>query len=164
MSKKKKQGNPLLQSPWVGLEPDLTVDFGGIYLMTDLTSGCFYVGRKQFWKKRYGIKGCKTALAAPGSPKWKAHCWVQTDWKNYGGSSNSWTAYVFENPDHEYERRFIAMCPTKGALNLAEAYAITSFRGLTDPRCFNKALPSIKFRVRPDIWGQVRYDEVYFQP
>ena len=146
---------------WTGAQVDPNKHFGFVYRLMDLNTGFFYIGKKNIWLKKSHVKGCKSAVAAPQSPKWKSCCWKESDWRTYNGSSKYWTQHLRDNHDHDYERRVIVCCQTKGVLHFAELVAIILSGSMTNPNGFNHACPNIKFRVDPTLWSQIHIDEQF---
>ena len=146
------------QGHWSGVKVDPEEHFGFIYMMTDLTTGEFYVGKKNVWIKKPRQKGCKTAIASPVSPKWKPCCWKESDWRTYKGSSKYWSKHMKNNPDHKYDYRVLACCGSKGVLHFAELVAIIFSKSLVSEKGFNYAAPSIKYRVNPELWANIQTD------
>ena len=64
---------------WMNTPRNIEVHYGFVYLITNLSNGKMYVGKKAFWKtkKLPPLKGKKN----------KRHSKVESDWKTYYGSS-----------------------------------------------------------------------------
>jgi len=109
-----------MRGHWVGRIPDPKKYFGFIYIITDKTSGRAYVGRKQYWSAKAGVKGCKSRVVDRASKRWKVSCWKPSDWKTYKGSSRALLDWMRDHPDHEYEYKIIKQCRAKGILTYSE--------------------------------------------
>jgi len=108
---------------WIGCNPNPHDFFGFIYLITDMTSGKKYIGKRQYWASRPRVKGCKSKVTDKQSDKWKSCCWKEADWRLYSGSSKSLTKWMEEHPTHEYEFRILRQCRSRGSLHYAEIEA-----------------------------------------
>jgi len=142
---------------WIGCTPNPHDYFGFIYLITDLTSGRMYLGKRQYWSSRQRIKGCKSKVTDRQSPKWKPCCWSESDWRFYKGSSKSFAKWQEEHPNHEYEYRIIRECRCRGTLHYAEVEAQVKCGALTardsdgEKIFFNRQIAACKF-VPPIIY------------
>lgn len=136
---------------WIGCTPDPARYFGFIYVITDLTTGKRYVGKKQYWMSRRA-KGCKSKVTDKQSPRWKPTCWLPSDWQYYKGSSKNLHAYMEEHPKHKYEYRIVRQCRARGTLHYAEIEAIIRTGALWvrdvsgEPVFFNRQVPACRFR------------------
>ena len=138
------------KSHWVGLaEPEKY--FGFIYLITDLTSGLKYVGKKQYWMGTSKIRGCKGKSYDKGSPKWNEKCWKESGWRTYKGSSKILTEYMKLNKDHKYSYEILKQCRSRASLNYHELKELWSRDVLTKElegqyEYFNVSIGAIKYR------------------
>ncbi len=146
------------QGHWTGVTVDPSKHFGFVYRLLDTATGEFYMGKKNIWLKKRGVKGCKTAVAAPSAPKWKPCCWKESDWRNYNGSSKYWDKHCKESPGNEILHQVLACCQTKGILHFAELVAIVLSGSMTNPLGYNRAVPNIKFRPNPQLWTEMESD------
>ena len=105
--------------PWTYLgktfeSEDILDNYGFIYRITNTTNGHDYIGRKYFTtiKKRPPLKGKKN----------KRRETVETDWKEYWGSS----ARLVEDMDRlgkdKFTREIIHLCKSRSETNYMEAY------------------------------------------
>ncbi len=140
------------QGHWGGETADPYNNFGFIYLISDLTSGRFYVGKKQFWSvaKR---KGCKSRVTDRQSDKWKCRCWQEMPkWREYKGSSPSLKKWMKENPTNNYKYEILYQCRSKGVLHYKELKELWSRDVLSvkmedgEYLYFNRSIGAIKFR------------------
>ena len=93
---------------------DIQDNYGFIYRITNTTNGYDYVGRKYFTtvKKRPPLKGKKN----------KRRETIETDWKEYWGSSPRLLADIEQLGKDKFTREIIHLCKTRGETNYMEAY------------------------------------------
>ena len=93
---------------------DIQDNYGFIYRITNTTNGHDYVGRKYFTtvKKRPPLKGKKN----------KRRETVETDWKEYWGSSPRLQADIDRLGKDKFTREIIHLCKSRGETNYMEAY------------------------------------------
>ncbi len=99
------QGNPIQTLP-----EDCE---GFVYLITNTTSGKMYVGKKlaKFKKTRPPLKGRIN----------KRRSKVESDWKEYWGSSDHLNADVTELGEDKFTREILYICKTRGVMSYLEA-------------------------------------------
>ena len=93
---------------------DVQDNYGFIYRITNNQNGHDYVGRKYFTtiKKRPPLKGKKN----------KRRETVETDWKEYWGSSPRLQADIDALGKDKFTREIIHLCKSRGETNYMEAY------------------------------------------
>jgi hypothetical protein len=93
---------------------DINEYYGFIYRITNTVNGHDYVGRKYFKtiKKRPPLKGKKN----------KRRETVETDWKEYWGSSPRLQADINLLGKDKFTREIIHLCESRGETNYLEAY------------------------------------------
>jgi len=93
---------------------DIQDYYGFIYRITNTVNGFDYVGRKYFKtiKKRPPLKGKKN----------KRRETVETDWKEYWGSSPRLQADIDTLGKDKFTREIIHLCKSRGETNYMEAY------------------------------------------
>ena len=93
---------------------DINTYYGFIYRITNTVNGHDYVGRKYFKtiKKRLPLKGKKN----------KRRETVETDWKEYWGSSPRLQADIDLLGKDKFTREIIHLCESRGETNYMEAY------------------------------------------
>ena len=106
-------------NPWTYLgkafeSEDINEYYGFIYRITNTVNGHDYVGRKYFTtiKKRPPLKGKKN----------KRRETVETDWKEYWGSSPRLQADIDALGREKFTREIIHLCKSRGETNYMEAY------------------------------------------
>ena len=105
--------------PWTYLgvpfeSEDILDNYGFIYRITNTTNGHDYIGRKYFTtiKKRPPLKGKKN----------KRRETVETDWKEYWGSSARLVEDMARLGKDKFTREIIHLCKSRGETNYMEAY------------------------------------------
>ena len=105
--------------PWTYLgktfdSEDILDNYGFIYRITNTTNGYDYLGRKYFItiKKRPPLKGKKN----------KRRETVETDWKEYWGSSPRLQADIDTLGREKFTREIVHLCKSRGETNYMEAY------------------------------------------
>ena len=93
---------------------DILDNYGFIYRITNTTNGHDYIGRKYFTtiKKRPPLKGKKN----------KRRETVETDWKDYWGSSARLVEDMTKLGKDKFTREIIHLCKSRGETNYMEAY------------------------------------------
>ena len=86
---------------------------GFVYLITDVSNGKKYVGKKNFWSTRRlpPLKG-KTR---------KRTVKKESDWKDYFGSSEQVKLLVESHGRDNFKREILHLCNTKGEMSYLEA-------------------------------------------
>ena len=105
--------------PWTYLgktfeSEDILDYYGFIYRITNTTNGHDYIGRKYFTtiKKRPPLKGKKN----------KRRETVETDWKDYWGSTARLVEDMARLGKDKFTREIIHLCKSRGETNYMEAY------------------------------------------
>ena len=106
-------------NPWTYLgkafeSEDINEYYGFIYRITNTINGHDYIGRKYFTtiKKRPPLKGKKN----------KRRETVETDWKDYWGSSARLVEDMARLGKDKFTREIIHLCKSRGETNYMEAY------------------------------------------
>jgi hypothetical protein len=86
---------------------------GFVYLITNLTTGQMYIGKKlaQFKKTRPPLKGKKL----------KRRTTVESDWRDYWGSSERLQADVQALGPENFTREILYLCKSKAEMSYLEA-------------------------------------------
>jgi len=106
--------NPWTYNGKIFESEDINSYYGFIYRITNTVNGFDYVGRKYFKtiKKRPPLKGKKN----------KRRETVETDWKEYWGSSPRLQADIDKLGKDKFTREIIHLCTSRGETNYLEAY------------------------------------------
>jgi hypothetical protein len=91
--------------------PDVYYAF--VYLITNLDSGKKYVGKKVFWSKK--------TLPITKTRKRRKRTLIESDWKNYYGSSNHLLKDIELLGKEKFKREILHLCKTKGEASYLEA-------------------------------------------
>jgi|TARA_R110000851_G_scaffold106897_1_gene226599 hypothetical protein len=102
---------------------------GFVYLITNTTNDRKYIGKKlaEFKKTRPPLKGRKN----------KRRSTVESDWKDYYGSSDSLNADVAALGKNKFTREIIHYCPSRGVLSYLEAFEQFNRRVLESDDYYN---------------------------
>ena len=86
---------------------------GFVYLITELDTGKKYIGKKlaQFKRTKPPLKGRKN----------KRRSTVESDWRDYYGSSDELSADVAELGPQSFKREILFYCTSKSELSYVEA-------------------------------------------
>lgn len=87
---------------------------GFVYLITELSTGKMYIGKKFFWKPKTLPKNSKR--------KRKIKTRVESDWRDYYGSSKEVKLLVEQNGKDNYKREILKLCERKGDCSYWELY------------------------------------------
>jgi len=86
---------------------------GFVYLITELSTGKKYIGKKFFWSKR--------RLPPLKGKSRKRTVVKESDWKDYYGSSEHLKTLVEKKGGDVYYREILHLCETKGECSYLEA-------------------------------------------
>tara|TARA_R110001632_G_C11177511_1_gene400416 strand:+ start:295 stop:705 length:411 start_codon:yes stop_codon:yes gene_type:complete len=102
---------------------------GFVYVIHNVFTKRYYIGQKRFWsvKKLPPLKGKVN----------KRHKTVETNWKDYWGSSEALHSALESEGKNRYTRIILRLCATKGDLNYYEAKEQFDRAVLLDPLSFN---------------------------
>lgn len=87
--------------------------YGFVYLITNIKNGRKYIGKKFFWRKKI--------LPVTKTRKRRKHTQVESDWKDYYGSSEELSADVKKYGKDNFRREILHLCKTKGECGYLEA-------------------------------------------
>lgn len=102
---------------------------GFVYLLTDLTNGKKYIGKKKFWSK-------VTKAPLKGKTR-KRRSVKESDWKNYYGSSAETQALVEEFGGERFSREILHLCETAGVMGYLELKEQMDRQVLLDDSYYN---------------------------
>ena len=110
-------------------ESDIADNIGYVYMITNLSDGRRYIGKKLFYfSKTRQVKGKKKKYKAP------------SDWPAYWSSSPELQADVERLGASNFRREILYLCKTKGTLSYIEAREQFSCRVLEQPDKFYNAI------------------------
>ena len=100
--------------------PDETT-IGFVYIITNVTTGKKYIGKKNFYQ---AVTRQKTVLVKQTGlkKKKKIRSQKESDWKTYFGSSVALQDDVKNLGEENFHRNILRLCYTKGELSYFEAY------------------------------------------
>ena len=85
---------------------------GFVYMVTDLSNGMKYIGKKNFYSR--------TKLRPLKGQKRKRTKITESDWHTYHGSSDEVKQLVEEHGAERFEREILHLCNTKGEMSYLE--------------------------------------------
>jgi hypothetical protein len=86
---------------------------GFVYVITEISTGKKYVGKKNFWRPK--------TLPITKKRKRRVRTRVESDWQNYYGSSKHLTEAIENTFADNYKREILHLCKTKGDMSYYEA-------------------------------------------
>jgi len=86
---------------------------GFVYQIIELDTGKKYIGKKNFWKPK--------VLPITKSRKRRVRTRVDSDWRDYYGSSEQVKLLIEEKGSGNYRREILRLCKTKGEMSYYEA-------------------------------------------
>ena len=86
---------------------------GFVYQITELDTGKKYIGKKFFWKPKI--------LPVTKTRKRRVRTRVESDWRNYFGSSKEVQSLIESKGKDNYKREILKFCKTKGECSYWEA-------------------------------------------
>lgn len=86
---------------------------GFVYIITDLTNNKKYIGKKGFWSR-------KTLPPLKGKTR-KRRSIVESNWRDYFGSSDLVKQLLAENGEQGFRREILYLCKSKGEMGYLEA-------------------------------------------
>lgn len=102
---------PWLYNGKIFTEDDTETYVGFVYLITNLTNGKMYVGKKNFRKSRKLVRKTKR-------PK---RVYSSSDWESYHGSNEYLSTDVSTIGPENFKREIIRLCRSKGEMSYYEA-------------------------------------------
>ena len=86
---------------------------GFVYLITEIETDKKYIGKKFFWKPK--------TLPKTKTRKRRVKTRVESNWRDYYGSSKEVQQLVEQNGKDKYKREIMKLCETKGECSYYEA-------------------------------------------
>ena len=86
---------------------------GFVYQLTEIHSNKKHIGKKNFWKPK--------TLPINKTRKRRVRTRVESDWKDYYGSSNEVRKIVEEHGTQTFKREILKLCKNKGEMSYYEA-------------------------------------------
>ncbi len=86
---------------------------GFVYQLTEIDTNKKYIGKKNFWKPK--------VLPINKTRKRRVRTRVESDWKDYYGSSNEVRQLVEQHGKERFKREILKLCKTKGEMSYYEA-------------------------------------------
>ena len=99
--------------PFEPTEEELSQWQGFVYMITERSSRKKYIGKKFFWRPK--------VLPVTKTRKRRVHTRVESDWRDYFGSSVEVQRLVESKGYENYKREIIKLCRTKGECSYYEA-------------------------------------------
>ena len=107
-------------------EEDVADNLGFVYLITHISTGRKYIGKKFFTKaKTKQVKGKKKKIR------------VASDWETYWSSSEELKAEVKLNGEDQYTREILHLCKTRSACSYWETWEIFNRHALLSENYYN---------------------------
>jgi len=114
---------------WLHAPNDITPWEGFVYCITDTITGKYYIGKKSFWKRR--------TLKPLKGKKRKRHTVIESDWKDYWGSSKDLLKDINKYGKKRFERVMISCFETKFEVSYWEAKLQFDRDVLFDKKSYN---------------------------
>tara|TARA_R110000822_G_scaffold132788_3_gene270051 strand:+ start:2526 stop:2927 length:402 start_codon:yes stop_codon:yes gene_type:complete len=86
---------------------------GFVYLLTEVSTGKMYIGKKFFWKPK--------TLPVNKTRKKRIKTRVESDWRKYYGSSKEVQEIVESHGSEAFSREILKLCKSKGECSYYEA-------------------------------------------
>lgn len=106
--------------PWIYKEKPFeeipTGYYGFVYVIEHIETGQKYIGKKLFWNK------AKKRITLKNGKKKNKSIRIESDWKSYFGSSESFLEIVKKYGKHSFKRTILHLCKSKGECSYLEAY------------------------------------------
>ena len=100
--------------------------YGFIYLIENMANGKKYIGRKFLTNAGYKtVKGKRKKIR------------VESDWRDYYGSSNSLKEDIDLNGKDSFRRTILRLCKSRGECNYFETKYIFDNDAILDPNFYN---------------------------
>lgn len=110
--------------------PDDLISF--VYIIENIDTGQKYIGKKGF------LSATRKTVTLKNGKKKKKRVFVESDWRNYYGSSADFTAEVEKNGKDRYRREILHLCNSKSLASYLEAHEQFQRRVLFDDSYSNR--------------------------
>lgn len=125
--------------------------FGFIYKITRISTGAFYIGKKQLFSERnikLGKKELKEQLELkrPGRKPTKKLVKKESDWMNYWGSNESLTLDIATYGKEDFKREILIFTQNKKQNTYYEIKFQFLHDVLESQNCYNSNINSVFFR------------------
>lgn len=108
---------------------DIGSNYAFVYIITNTINDRKYIGKKWFWSlRKKKIKSKKRAKRVK----------LESDWKDYYGSSAELTADILKYGKDKFKREILILCKTKGDTSYHEARLQFEFKVLESDEYYNK--------------------------
>ena len=116
-------------SDWYNLKDNYKDYYGFIYIITNLKTGQYYIGKKFFWKQiiRKPLKGKIR----------RRRCLIESDWKEYYGSSKELLTDIETQGNQNFKREIIKYCKDKWECSYFEMVEQVKRKVLFDEFSYN---------------------------
>lgn len=109
---------------------------GFVYKITNLETGKFYVGKKNFFSVRnIPLNKTELSLLTDGRKSKKKKVVKESDWRNYWGSNKELLKDVELLGKDSFDRQILMLCKTKKALTYYEVHYQCRYECLVSPNC-----------------------------
>lgn len=127
---------------WMGDDFDTKDFYGFLYVITNMETDKYYIGKKTFHtQRRVKKKAAKRATIKRGV----------SSWKTYTGSSVELNEDIKRLGKDKFMFEILSLWRYKSSLWYAEIKEIVLRGGMEDPEgCYNGMLPAMKFRPKDD--------------
>lgn len=109
---------------------------GFVYVITELDTGMKYIGKRNFW-------GLKT-LPITKTRKRRVKTRIESDWRDYFGSSKEVQLLVEQKGRDNYKREILKLCKTKGDMSYYELKYQMELDVLLNPNRYYNAFVGAK--------------------
>ena len=134
---------------WKGLTPNPSKYFGFTYVINELSTSKYYVGKKQFWISSGKVKKGSLRPNKLGAA-WNPLHWKESKWGSYTGSSKELNILIKANPK-DFHYMIIGQYTCKADLVYAECKAQFDYSVMVardekgDRISYNKQIAAIRF-------------------
>ena len=103
---------------------------GFVYLITEIDTNKKYIGKKNFWKPK--------TLPITKKRKRRVRTRVESDWREYTGSSEKVITLVESRGLDKFKREILHLCKTEGEMSYYEAKLQFQYDVLLSDEYFNE--------------------------